>query len=431
MAITTPASVIDYEALIKEDRIHGRLYYDSGIFEEEMQKIWHRGWVYVGHESEVPEPGDYATKAIGRQPVIMNRDDTGQVNLLLNRCRHRGNTICQNDRGNANVFRCIYHGWTYKNNGELVAVPFGAAYDSSFRMEDHGLVVVPRVESYKGFVFGSLSPTGVSLDEHLGLATEYLDAFLDASPTGEIELRSGVQKVRYNGNWKMLPENSLEGTYHGHFIHQFPFNLRKQRTGEDFGARTHDQVPDAIISLPGGHMVEDFRVPRLQQTGGPPAISNAKVPPHVWETYVAALENRLGEDKARKVIMGGPPFLYVFPNLIMIQSNVRVIYPMSADKTHVHYYPSSLKGAPKEVNTQRLRQYEYIFGPAALVTPDDLEVLERNQIGFEAKGNEWLELSRGMGREKFNADGAGIGFSTDEGQMRGMWRHYKKVLSEV
>ncbi len=96
---TTMNPAIDYHELIHEDRIHGSLYRDPDIFEEEFAKIWYRSWVYVGHESEVPEPGDYRTKQIGRQPVIMVRDENGSVNLLLNRCAHRGNIVCQNERG--------------------------------------------------------------------------------------------------------------------------------------------------------------------------------------------------------------------------------------------------------------------------------------------------------------------------------------------
>ena len=116
-----PRQDIDYDALVKEDRVHISLYTDPAVFTEEMGKIFHRGWVYVGHQGEIPNQGDFRLKRIGLQPVIMVRDQHGQVQLLLNRCRHRSATVCQEGQGNARSFRCMYHGWTYHLDGELAA----------------------------------------------------------------------------------------------------------------------------------------------------------------------------------------------------------------------------------------------------------------------------------------------------------------------
>ena len=113
---------IDYNDLVKEDRIHGRVYTDPEIFEEEMEKVFYRGWVYVGHDSEIPNPGDFQLRKMGRQSVIMVRDEDGHVQLLLNRCTHRANAVCQVERGNTKKFRCAYHGWTFRTNGELLGV---------------------------------------------------------------------------------------------------------------------------------------------------------------------------------------------------------------------------------------------------------------------------------------------------------------------
>jgi len=117
-----------YERLIKHDKVHGSLYTDPGIFAEELRKIWYRTWVFVGHESEVSQPGDYMRKRLGLQDVIMTRDRDGQLHLLLNRCAHRGNQVCADAKGNSSTFRCPYHGWTYRNTGELVGFPFFKGY---------------------------------------------------------------------------------------------------------------------------------------------------------------------------------------------------------------------------------------------------------------------------------------------------------------
>ena len=81
-----PAVPIDYDHLIQADRVHSALYTDPVIFDEEMEKIFHHGWVFVGHDSEIPSAGDYVTRQIGYQPVIMSRGKDGAVHVIRNRC---------------------------------------------------------------------------------------------------------------------------------------------------------------------------------------------------------------------------------------------------------------------------------------------------------------------------------------------------------
>ena len=131
MSNAVSASSINIGELIQPDRIHGRLYHDAGLFRREMDDIFHKVWVYLGHESEVPNNGDYVRRQIGLQPVIMVRGKDGKVRVLFNRCRHRANLVCPHERGNGEVFRCQYHGWTYSNQGDLLAPTFDEAYDSS------------------------------------------------------------------------------------------------------------------------------------------------------------------------------------------------------------------------------------------------------------------------------------------------------------
>lgn len=416
---------MNYAELIQKDRIHGRLYYDPIIFADELEKIWRRGWVYVGHESEIPQPGDFVTRQIGLQPVIMVRDHDGNLNLMLNRCRHRANVVCQAERGKASFFRCDYHGWTYSDKGELLRVTYGEAYGGSFDKASYGLLKVTRMDSYRGFIFASLSGEGISLDEHLGPAKQYIDSFVDRSPVGEIDLGAGTQKGRYRGNWKMIIENSLEGNYHGHFLHQYFFDLASARTGVDRAESSHAQAYGHIRYLPGGHMLEDLRWGRYQP--GSPVVDR-KLPGGVWEEYVNAVENRLGQERSREVLAGSQ-FLLVFPNLILLPTHVRRIQPAGPEETHVYYYPALFKGASREVNVARLREHEEGYGPAGFLAADDLDICERNQIGLKAREDEWLLLARGLHREEAHPDGVLIGYGTDESHLRGLWRHYKSLMT--
>jgi phenylpropionate dioxygenase-like ring-hydroxylating dioxygenase large terminal subunit len=125
----TTRAAIDYRTLVKDDRVHGSVYTSPEIFDEEMENIFHRGWVYVGHDSEIPNPGDFRVRPMGRQSVIMVRDHDGQVQLLMNRCTHRANAVCQTERGNVSKFRCAYHGWTFRTNGDLLGVTYADRYE--------------------------------------------------------------------------------------------------------------------------------------------------------------------------------------------------------------------------------------------------------------------------------------------------------------
>lgn len=416
-------SSVDYRELVEDDRISGRVYCDNDIFREELDKLWSREWVYVAHESEVSQPGDFVTRQIGLQPVIVSRDDDGKVNLLLNRCMHRGNTVCQSDRGNSHSFRCAYHGWTYDNRGELTGVPYAGGYDETFCKSDFNLVKVPRVASLRGLIFASLSASGPSLDEHLGHAKRLIDQFVDLAPEGEVVVRSGVLKHSYRGNWKMALENSVDG-YHPNILHHAAMvMMMKGRTDMEsvFGERSDALARD----LGGGHAQLDLN-PVHARNGG-------RIIAPMWskETdaeYRASMERHYGATRAEKILAEGPPHFCIFPNLIFILNQFRVIQPVSVNETIVSYFPTMLKGAPAEINQRRLAETYVIHGPAGRVAPDDIEAYERNQVGFQARINEWLVLRRGLHRE--TKDETGIaGRETDETTQRGIWRHYREVMS--
>ncbi len=192
-----------YDRLIRRDKVHGSMYTDPAIFAEELRKIWYRTWVFVGHESEVPQPNDYVRRRLGLQDVIMTRDRDGELHLLLNRCAHRGNQICDDAEGNSSTFRCPYHGWTFRNNGELVGFPFFKGYGE--RKLDLNLGRVPRMESYQGFVFGSFAEDGPGLSEHLGAAAGEIDRLARLSPEGRVELTAdgcSIRLVRTGNSWR-------------------------------------------------------------------------------------------------------------------------------------------------------------------------------------------------------------------------------------
>jgi len=408
--------------LIKADRVHGRVYYDSAVFALEQEKIWSKVWVYIGHESEVPEPGDYVRREIGLQPIVLVRGRDGILRALYNRCRHRANLVCHRERGHADELTCSYHGWSYGLDGTLLAPTFGEAYEPGLRPEAFGLTPVPRLDVYRGLVFANATADGISLADHLGAARELLDFVLDRSPAGEVLLTAGAQAVRYRGNWKMLAENSVEN-YHGPFVHKVAFGLSDRRAGRvraPVSRRLPDQE-DETIYLGSGHMAEF-----LPRTPNP---AFAKEPSTARKEYARALIAARGETRAQALLDRLPAFFFIFPNLFFIQTHFRRVCPLAADDTIVYYQPALLKDVPDEINRDILRFHETSFGPAGFVTPDDVEIMERNQAGLAARGDEWLFLGRGVGRERALSGGGMSGHFLDETHLRGLWQHYSALMS--
>lgn len=189
------------------------------VYDLEMDRIFGREWILVGHESEIPEEGDYARRSIADNPFIFVRDRNGDVQVLFDSCRHRGTKLCQAEQGNTSHFRCPYHGWTYKNTGDLVGVPHKADAFPELDREDYSLHSAPRIDTYGGLVFASLSESGPSLDEHLGEFTWYLDVHFNLPENG-LEVLGEPNRWVIDMNWKTGMDNFAGDSYHTGFAHQ-------------------------------------------------------------------------------------------------------------------------------------------------------------------------------------------------------------------
>ena len=146
---------IDYRSLVREDRVHGSLYVDEQVYADEMERIFTDGWVFVGHDSEVPTQGDWVTRRIGREPVIMVRDRSRAVRVLANRCSHRGTALCWESKGHSSSFQCTYHAWTFALDGQLKGVPYPGGFQGD--KSALGLDRPGQVDCYRGFVFANVS----------------------------------------------------------------------------------------------------------------------------------------------------------------------------------------------------------------------------------------------------------------------------------
>ena len=406
--------------LVRPDRVHGSLYTRPDLFAEELTRIWYRTWVFVGHESEVPEPNDFVRRWLGPQDVILVRDAQGQIRVLRNRCPHRGNQFCQDPSGNASMFRCAYHGWTFRTDGRSAGVAFPQGYDPETDPSTHDLAQLPRVDSYRGFVFASVAKEGPSLAEHLGSAADAIDRLIRISPADEIRVPRRWVRHEIAANWKLLVENETDG-YHPAFVHGSVFRMSESGLGalyrDSSGARTR--------YLGDGHTENDLR-PTYRERQQP--LEWVGSSPERAPRYVEAMRAVLG-DEADAVLIDGSPHVMIFPNLFIGEIHLTMFQPIRVDLTIQHSTSVEFVGG-EELNQRALHQSTGSLGPAGLLLADDAEMHERTHRGLMAAEPEWVDLSRGLHREVVDDEGFVAGFVSDETSMRGIWSHYQGLMAE-
>ncbi len=371
------ASRLDIANLVREDQVRRQIYLDPTIFEAEMERIFAGTWVCLGHESELPERGDFKTDELAGRPILVTRHNDGEIHVLLNSCRHRGATVCEVPAGNGPVFRCPYHGWTYRTNGELVIVPSQEDFGSDFDPKEYGLRPVSRVATYRGFVFASLNPSVPDLEQHLGPAARYIDDFVDRAPAGRIQVRKPLRQ-EYPGNWKLQMDN-LADSLHAMFTHQATFGGPADRASrpQDGTARP----PGGAQTLGRGHAYSDNghrpnRFPELLILD--PA-------------YLSALAEHHGPERARELALADT-HLIVYPNLFLqsLLSHFRLVKPAAVNRTEIYSYPCDLVGAPRQLNEELARVTALWTSPAGEVQVDDVEAFSRVQRGMRADPQEWV-----------------------------------------
>ncbi len=366
MAVTQRART--YGDLVVDDprefRVHGSIYTDPQVFQEEMDRIFEGTWVYVGHESELPAPGDYKTVLVGRQPLIVARHEDGRIYALYNRCRHRGAVVCREERGHSNFFRCRYHNWVYANNGALIGMAQASGYPEDLDRSRYGLIPAARLASYRGLLFVNLSPTGPSLEERLEPVRKYVDYWFGRSPSERIQVILPPHRYEYPGNWKLQAENGFDG-YHGNYVHlswQRVLQLSKESTVESTVEEVQQYRQEGCVRrLRNGHGL-------LERPGSlNPASSWTARMMHRYPEYAEAMRKRF--DDAHLMEISARRNIFVFPNLYLFDTHIRVIVPKAVDRTEVQLYVYALEDVPEAINRSRYRGHERFYGAAATRRP--------------------------------------------------------------
>lgn len=422
----------DFSRFFKPGRVHRRIYTDPEIFELEMINIFGHAWVYIGHESQIKNPGDYFATQMGRRPVVMVRGEDGRVHLIHNQCAHRGAMVVATDKGNAPEFTCCYHGWTYHLDGRIKGVPLNHGYPKDFDAKNPKVAMNPvaRVKSYRGFVFATEAADGPDLEESLGHMTTSLDDLIDRAPDGEIEAAGGVFKHGYDANWKVYFENLCDAA-HPLFVHRSSIEASQAQS-------------DAVHSDGSG----EIAIRQMRQNGAPYSFWETQVgiwtypnghsylgdyhddsklvaalKDPVFREYIAALEKKKGKEETKRILEVRRWNSNIYPNVSLMSQfqQLRVVHPIDVNRTVVHTYNFRLKGAPEQMFRNTVAFANIVNGTGSLVLTDDLEIYNRIKLGLSSEGAEWLQIGRGYQSDQPDAHGGRKGVnSTSEVYIRNM-----------
>jgi len=408
----TPDPSRNLSRLVEPDRVRREVYTDPEIFALEMQRIHETVWIYCGHESQVPKAGDYCQVQIGRQPMILVRGKDKKVNVLYNRCPHRGNMIVGDRKGNTgDQFRCSYHAWTFHHDGKLKNIPMMESGYAGTRLNKDSpelcMKKAARVESYRGFVFASLSSSGPSLKDFLGESIVAFDDMCDRAPEGEVEVVPNCFRVIQHSNWKLFMENQIDALHPsvthqstGRAAHEVEKVLEKKAAAKGetglkyhmlsaFATVTIDKWDDfQTLNYPHGHCI------LTGYMGLRPQDPDTKA-------YDKIMIKSYGQKRFEEIVGVNIHHVLVYPGL-SVQSplqQLRAVRPLGVDRTLTEIWHFRLKGAPEAIYRRSLAYYNLVNSPATLINADDLENFWKCHQGLSSDGGDWVSFARHFGHD--------------------------------
>ncbi|MGJ9385045.1 aromatic ring-hydroxylating oxygenase subunit alpha [Salipaludibacillus sp. CF4.18] len=351
------------------------LVLDPEVYELEQEKIFGKTWLFLGHESELKKPGDYITRMMADDPIILTKNKKEEIKAFLNSCSHRGTRLCTEDYGNKKAHTCPYHGWTYSMDGDLIGVVAGnKLFGEKMDKSEWGLRQVPRVESYQGMIFGNFDKGAISLEEYLGDMKWYFDIMLGRS-NGGMEVRGVPHRWIAKANWKMTAENFAADPYHVQSTHRSAVEMDLTPTSDPMYASYGHQVV-----LDNGHGINV-----ITSSTGESANKYQGLPEYLWSEFEGNLtKDQLDVFSKVTNFVGG-----VFPNLSFISTgsgseetkhnhiNFRVWRPIGPDKIEISVWYMIDKDLSEDYKEKSYKGFLNTFGAAGTLEQDDTEIWAR------------------------------------------------------
>lgn len=422
---------LNVRELVNEDAslISRRCWSDKGVYALEKQGIFGKSWLFLGHESQIRAPGDFVQAYMCETPIILSRGHDGGIYANINSCTHRGLPVCRADHGNAKRFVCPYHNWSYSVEGNLITIPQESEVSQKPDKSQLGLKRVPRVESWRGMIFGSFDESIIPLNDYLGDMRFYLDAFFDRFPGG-IEFMGAPHRWVIDANWKLPVENQLGDVNHGAFLHSAIIPKEAQEVIEKLG---HSVVTTpghgaTFRLMPEGTPIDDIAW-GMEAVGS--LFGGDEVQNYLREIQAQAVE-RVGDLRSR---MKGLTY-GIYPNLSFLWSNTsfKVSHPRGPGKVEYWTWAVVPADAPDNIKKILRTNYTSFFGPAGILEQEDSEVWTQQFIGsnIDFADDRPYYYGLGLNEEKSHPDMPGlVSVTANEFYARHFFRRWKSDLLAV
>lgn len=419
---------------IDQGILPAKVFNDREVYDVERERVFGKAWIYLGHVTEIPNPHDYVLRSIADNPLIVTRDGNGEIRAMLNACTHRGAQLCRAEKGNARMYRCPYHGWTFTSSGKLAGVPQKKeAYGTSLDEGDWDMVQLPRLEIFQGMIFGCLDKNAMSLDEYLGDMKWYLELITKRSEGG-LQVVGAPQRWVIEADWKLPADNFIGDSYHTQTAHQSIVELGLL-PNDPFYAMAGD-----LIDAGNGH--------GMGLTGSPPGI---QLPPYFGlpEEVVTSAKRRL--NPAQLQVMEKTNFFHstVFPNLSFLNImtakdqasapvpmiTFRLWQPIGFGKLEIWSWCLVDADAPEAFKQESYLAYLRTFGISGTFEQDDAEVWTSVHHATKGEMARTMNLSYRMGhttlepRKDWPGPGMAYHLGYAEFPQRGWHRRWLQYMS--
>ncbi|WP_026566669.1 aromatic ring-hydroxylating oxygenase subunit alpha [Bacillus sp. UNC41MFS5] len=396
---------------------------DQTVYDLEHEKVFLKTWVFVGHESEIPNTGDFMTRELSGYSLIITRDKEGEIRAFYNMCTHRGMKLCRADKGNKSLFTCPYHGFNFKNTGELVGVPLQKdIYGETLDRSEMGLHQV-KLQSYKGLLFGTWNQDAEPLEEFLGDFKWYIDIVVGRA---EMEVIGAPQRFIVNSNWKVGSDNFVGDSYHTMVTHGSIAKL--------------GMVPNATYSKRGFQIYTENGHGLNLGTPNP----DFAFPEELKDEY----KNNLSEEQFEVLSNLKNMIGNVFPNLsflishtkikdqLISNTSIRMWRPIGLNKMEVIAWMLVEKNAPQDWKDRSRDSFILTFSPSGIFEQDDTEVFTditeaaQGSMPFQNKLN--YNYTMGLHREPVEFIGPGVAYNDKftEAAQRNFYKYWLELMTK-
>lgn len=356
---------------VEKGVVRREAFTSDDVYRLEVERVFQRSWLYLGHDSELAEPGAYVVRRMGSAPIILVRLQDGRIAAFLNSCRHRGAKLCRTDAGKARNFVCPYHGWSYRLDGSLLTTTFDHHFPDGMDFSSLDLVAVPRLETFCGLIFGCWDAGAPPLDDYLGEIKWYLQAFFGRTEGG-VEVLSPPHRWQVDANWKIGALNFIGDSQHVPITHVGPITLDKVRSAQE-GFTTAGENSFQVVTDEGHGCTLTYLAPGM-------APENYLThDPDMQPLYERTLcRKQIDMLHHLRVCVGT-----VFPNVSFIETQVargqksiivRLWQPLGARRMEVQSWVFAEREAPESYRTSVLRKGFHNFGSAGMFEQDDMEL---------------------------------------------------------